>query len=65
MNILMIRFFDLIISTLIIIILFPLLILISILIFSTDGMPIIFKQYRVGYRGKNFIFILNDEKLCF
>ena len=49
-----IRFFDICISILIIIIFFPIIIIISILIYINDGSPVIFKQYRIGHKGKKF-----------
>ena len=49
-----IRFFDIVISIFVLIILFPLIFLISIFIFLFDGMPVIFKQNRIGYCGKKF-----------
>ena len=49
-----IRFFDILISALILLILFPILVLIPTIIFFFDGAPIIFTQYRVGYNGKLF-----------
>lgn len=48
------RIFDIFISILILVILFPLIVIISILIFVFDGRPVIFKQIRIGYRGKKF-----------
>jgi sugar transferase EpsL len=51
----MIRFFDVLISILILIIFFPLIILIALLILLIDGSPIIYKQFRVGYMGKQFL----------
>jgi len=50
----LIRAFDIIISILILLILLPLIIIISFLIFVFDGNPIIFKQIRIGHRGKKF-----------
>ena len=50
----LIRIFDILISIAILVILFPLIIIISFLIFLLDGKPIIFKQTRVGYQGKKF-----------
>ena len=47
-------FFDLLVATLLTILLFPLFLIISILILSEDGFPIIFKQKRVGFGGKLF-----------
>lgn len=53
----MIRFFDILISILILIILSPIMITISFLIFFIDGSPIIYKQLRVGYMGKKFLIL--------
>ena len=50
----LIRIFDILISILIIITLFPLIVLISLLIFLYDGKPVIFRQIRIGYNGKKF-----------
>lgn len=50
----MIRFFDIIFSILILIIFFPILIIITFLILFCDGRPIIYKQHRIGYMGKEF-----------
>lgn len=49
-----IRFFDNIISSLLIAFLSPLIIFILILIFLFDGKPLIFKQVRIGHHGKKF-----------
>ena len=49
-----IRIIDVLISIFVILIFFPIIFLISILIFIFDGRPIIFKQTRVGYLGKKF-----------
>ena len=49
-----IRFFDISISILIILIFSPMIMVISLLIYVIDGRPIIFKQYRIGLRGKKF-----------
>ena len=51
----MIRFFDIIISIVILIIFLPILILISLLILVIDGKPIIYKQPRIGHMGTQFI----------
>ena len=51
----MIRFFDILISIFILMIFLPILIIISLLIFVIDGKPIIFKQFRVGFMGRQFI----------
>ena len=48
------RFFDIILSLVALIILFPIMILISVLIKLFDSGPIIFKQKRVGMNGKLF-----------
>ena len=50
-----IRFLDIVISVIFLIFFFPLLILISVVIFMSDGMPILFKQNRIGYNGKIFV----------
>lgn len=49
-----IRFFDISISILIILIFSPMIMVISLLIYVIDGRPIIFKQYRIGLKGKKF-----------
>ena len=68
----MIRFFDILISAIILIIFSPILVIISVLIFVIDGRPIIYKQPRIGYKGRKFIIfkfrtmsnvIFKDEKL--
>ena len=68
----MIRVFDVLISFLILIIFSPVMIIISLFILITDGRPVIYKQFRVGYLGRQFtIFkfrtmsnvIFKDEKL--
>lgn len=48
------RFFDILISIVLLIILSPILFLIFLLILIIDGRPIIFLQTRVGYKGKKF-----------
>ena len=67
-----IRIIDVLISILVILIFFPIIFLISILIFTFNGRPIIFKQTRVGYMGKKFTILkfrtmknttFKDEKL--
>ena len=66
------RVFDVLISTLILIIFLPIMVIISILILVIDGRPVIYKQLRVGYKGRKFIIfkyrtmsniILKNEKL--
>ncbi len=68
----MIRFFDISISILMLLIFSPMMVLISLLILVTDGRPIIYKQSRVGYMGKQFMIlkfrtmsniVFKDEKL--
>jgi lipopolysaccharide/colanic/teichoic acid biosynthesis glycosyltransferase len=51
----MIRFFDILISIFILMIFLPILIIISLLILVIDGRPIIYKQFRVGFMGRQFI----------
>lgn len=48
------RIFDFVVSTIGIIILSPLLLIVSFLIYFDDGKPIFFRQTRVGYKGKEF-----------
>lgn len=48
------RTLDIILSSVALIILSPLLLLLSILIFLDDGLPIIYKQKRLGRNGKSF-----------
>lgn len=50
----LIRFFDILLSILMLIILSPLSIIISLLILLFNGQPIIFKQTRIGYKGTEF-----------
>ena len=52
---LQIRFIDICISLILLISLFPIMIIISILIFIFDGNPVIYKQLRVGLKGKMFL----------
>tara|TARA_Y100000741_G_C17955768_1_gene437679 strand:+ start:44 stop:604 length:561 start_codon:yes stop_codon:yes gene_type:complete len=68
----MIRYFDILISFLILIIFSPIIIIISLLILVIDGKPVIFQQPRIGYLGRQFIIfkfrtmsnvILKDEKM--
>lgn len=68
----MIRFFDILIAVLLLIFFSPIMVMISIFVLITDGRPIIFKQLRIGYRGKKFLiykfrtmrnFIFKDEEL--
>ena len=48
------RLFDIILSLFSIILLLPIFIILSILIFAEDGIPILFSHKRVGYKGKEF-----------
>ncbi len=50
-----IRFYDILLSILILLIFFPIMIIISFFIFILDGSPIIFKQTRIGHMGKKFV----------
>jgi len=50
-----IRFFDIFFSLAMLIILFPIMLIISFFLLAVDGRPIIYKQTRIGYRGKKFI----------
>ena len=68
----MIRLCDISISILVLIIFSPIIFLISLLILVIDGSPVIYKQFRVGYMGRQFIIfkfrtmsndIFKDEKL--
>ena len=51
---LIIRILDISISVLVLLLFAPIIIIISILILLIDGRPIIFKQSRVGYLGREF-----------
>ena len=68
----MIRVFDILISILTLLIFLPIMFIISLLILLIDGRPIIYKQSRVGYKGRLFIIfkfrtmsndVFKDEKL--
>lgn len=50
------RLFDIVFSLMLLLVLSPILILISLVIITTDGRPIIFMQERVGRSGKRFRF---------
>ena len=50
------RFFDFIFALFGLILLSPLLLLVSFMILFFDGRPIFFKQYRIGYLNRKFIF---------
>lgn len=49
------RLFDLVVSLLLLILLSPILLLIALLIWITQGSPVLFRQQRPGYLGKPFI----------
>ncbi len=49
-----IRFFDILISIILLTIFSPIIFIISLLIITIDGRPIIYRQIRVGYKGKRF-----------
>ncbi len=48
------RLFDLVVSISLLIILSPILLLVSLIIFIETGRPILYKNERVGYRGRKF-----------
>ena len=50
------RFFDIIATVVILIGIFPILVLISLAVFFSDGRPIIYSQKRIGRNGKPFTF---------
>jgi len=50
----MIRFFDILIAIILLIVFSPLMIIISVFILMIHGRPIIFKQFRVGLKGRKF-----------
>ena len=50
-----IRILDILISASLLIIFFPIIVLISFLIIFFYGRPIIYRQFRIGYKGKKFI----------
>ena len=54
LNVYIKRLFDLFVSTVVIVILFPFYIMIALLIKLSSPGPILFKQVRVGRNGKNF-----------
>tara|TARA_A100001015_G_scaffold56788_1_gene62424 strand:+ start:2443 stop:3048 length:606 start_codon:yes stop_codon:yes gene_type:complete len=67
-----IRIFDIFISIIILIIFSPIIFLITFTILLLDGRPVIYKQLRIGYKGKQFIIfkfrtmnniILKNEKM--
>lgn len=63
------RLFDILVSSFLIIVLSPVFIVLSIAIFCTSPGPILFRQHRIGYRGKIFCMfkfrsmVPNAEKL--
>ncbi|MDD5006777.1 MAG: sugar transferase [Syntrophorhabdaceae bacterium] len=48
------RFFDLIVSLLLVIILSPVILFTGLLVFAAMGSPVLFKQVRPGYKGRPF-----------
>lgn len=61
------RFFDILLSLLILVIVSPIIVIVSLLLFISQGNPLIFKQRRVGLNNSNFyIFkfrtLKNDQK---
>ena len=52
---LQIRLIDICISLTLLILLFPIMLIISFLILIFDGRPVIYKQSRVGFKGKIFV----------
>lgn len=48
------RVFDLIVSALLLVVLSPVLLIISVLVWNKHGMPLLFRQKRPGYRAKPF-----------
>lgn len=64
------RYLDILLSLIALIILFPVILIISVLIKITSSGPILFKQKRIGYLGKNFtmfkfrtMYQVKDEKI--
>lgn len=49
------RVFDIIISTLLLIVLLPVFTLLYVILLTTSGRPVIFKQERIGFHGKPFL----------
>lgn len=67
-----IRFFDIFISSVMLVIFSPIILIISFFLLVVDGRPIIYKQIRIGYNGKKFIifkfrtmkqYLIKDEEL--
>jgi len=67
-----IRVFDILISLSILSLFFPIILIISFIILVFDGTPIIYRQSRIGYKGRKFIIfkfrtmsnvVFKDEKL--
>lgn len=48
------RLFDVVAASILLLVLFPVLLIVSIFVAITSGMPVTFKQQRVGFRGKPF-----------
>jgi len=51
----MIRFFDILISGVVLILLFPILIVVSLFILVEDGLPVLYSQSRTGRNGRPFV----------
>jgi len=51
----MIRFFDILISGVVLILLFPILIVVSLFILVEDGLPVFYSQSRTGRNGSPFV----------
>ena len=49
-----IRYCDILISIIMLLIISPLMLLISLILLLVDGRPIIYKQLRIGYKGRKF-----------
>jgi len=48
------RLFDVVASVILLVLLLPVFLIVSILVMISSGVPVLFKQQRVGYRGKPF-----------
>jgi lipopolysaccharide/colanic/teichoic acid biosynthesis glycosyltransferase len=51
----MIRFFDILISGAVLILLFPILLVVSLFILVEDGLPVVYSQSRTGRNGRPFV----------
>ena len=50
-----VRFFDIFISLIMLVIFSPIILIVSFFLLIVDGMPIIYKQVRIGHKGKKFV----------